>query len=253
MDKRPPAAPRLDQHREGWLPPRATPKEVSDDRRRAMTQPLHFNKPFYSVGHNWTCPACRIEILLDQSDQQISDKAASLNGEWRFVRTQFVRCRRCGEIAVTVGVYVPHSDATQAIPIPADRNYFAAKQTLFEQRILPWGTGKKYNDDDGVPAPIRADFEEAHAIRTLSPRASATLARRCMQAVIRDVYELPHARTLADELKAAKEKMEPDLWRAMDALRTVGNIGAHMERDMDTIVDVDPEEASKLLRGLELR
>ena len=32
------------------------------------------------------------------------------------------------------------------------------------------------------------------------------------------------------------------MWQAIDAVRSIGNIGAHMEKDINLIVDVDPEE-----------
>ena len=38
-------------------------------------------------------------------------------------------------------------------------------------------------------------------------------------------------------------------WAAIDAVRRVGNIGAHMEHDINVIVDVEPREA-ELLIGL---
>jgi len=39
---------------------------------------------------------------------------------------------------------------------------------------------------------------------------------------------------------------------AIDAVRTVGNIGAHMEKDVNLIVPVDPSEAQMLVGLLEL-
>jgi hypothetical protein len=44
-------------------------------------------------------------------------------------------------------------------------------------------------------------------------------------------------------------KCDPLVWDAMTAVREVGNIGAHMEREIDLIVDVEPDEA-QLLIGL---
>ena len=41
-------------------------------------------------------------------------------------------------------------------------------------------------------------------------------------------------------------------WLAIDGLRKIGNIGAHMENEIDRIVDVDPHEAQQLLRLIEL-
>jgi hypothetical protein len=42
------------------------------------------------------------------------------------------------------------------------------------------------------------------------------------------------------------------MWQAIDAIRTVGNIGAHMEKDIGVIIDVDPNEAGLLIRLIEV-
>jgi hypothetical protein len=34
-------------------------------------------------------------------------------------------------------------------------------------------------------------------------------------------------------------------------VRSIGNIGAHMEKDISVIIDVDPDEADSLLRLIE--
>jgi len=107
-----------------------------------------------------------------------------------------------------------------------------------EARVLP----------DYVPVPIRQDYYEACRIRDLSPKASATLARRCLQGMIRDFWGTKKAR-LKDEIDALEEKVDSDVWASIDAVRSVGNIGAHMEKDIDVIVAVEPGEA-QLLIGL---
>ena len=38
-----------------------------------------------------------------------------------------------------------------------------------------------------IPVPLREDYREACRVRDLSPKAAATLARRCLQGMIRDV------------------------------------------------------------------
>jgi hypothetical protein len=43
--------------------------------------------------------------------------------------------------------------------------------------------------------------------------------------------------------------VDGETWDAIDAVRKIGNIGAHMEADINVIVDVEPEEA-RLLIGL---
>ena len=107
-----------------------------------------------------------------------------------------------------------------------------------EAKVLP----------DYIPQPIQEDYYEACKIRDLSPKASATLARRCLQGMIRDFYGISKA-TLFDEIKELEAKVDQTVWESIDAVREVGNIGAHMKKDINIIVDVEPEEA-QLLIGL---
>ena len=101
---------------------------------------------------------------------------------------------------------------------------------------------------DYVPEAVISDYKEACLIAALSPKASATLARRCLQGMIRDFWAVKPGR-LVDEIKAIEGRVDADAWEAIEAVRHVGNIGAHMENDINVIVDVEPEEA-KLLIGL---
>ncbi len=39
-----------------------------------------------------------------------------------------------------------------------------------------------------------------------------------------------------------------DIWKALDATRKLGNIGAHMEQDIDKIIDIEPYEAESLIQ-----
>jgi hypothetical protein len=69
--------------------------------------------------------------------------------------------------------------------------------------------------------------------------------------MIRDFWGISKPR-LVEEIDAIKGKVDPDTWAAIDAVRKIGNIGAHMEKDINVIVDVDPEEAQKLIELIEL-
>lgn len=63
----------------------------------------------------------------------------------------------------------------------------------------------------------------------------------------------PFSKTrLIDEINAIEDKVDPLTWKSIDAVRKVGNIGAHMEKDINLIIEVDPEEASLLLELIEL-
>jgi Domain of unknown function (DUF4145) len=104
---------------------------------------------------------------------------------------------------------------------------------------------------DYVPPPILADYREACLIRDLSPKASATLSRRCLQGMIRDFWGVKKAR-LVDEIEAIKDKVAPATWSAIDAIRKIGNIGAHMEKDINLVIDVELEEAALLIGLIEM-
>ena len=69
--------------------------------------------------------------------------------------------------------------------------------------------------------------------------------------MIRDFWGI-RRKNLYTEISELKDKVPPDQWRVIDGLRRIGNIGAHMEADANTIVDIDPDEAKKLLRLIEL-
>lgn len=102
-----------------------------------------------------------------------------------------------------------------------------------------------------IPSAIREDYEEAYSIINLSPKASATLSRRCLQGMIRDFWNINKS-NLAESINCLQDKVSPSQWKAIDAVRSIGNIGAHMEKDINIIIDVEPLEAEKLLKLIEL-
>lgn len=120
------------------------------------------------------------------------------------------------------------------------------KNTEFQ--IYPQAIYEHY--PDYVPEAIRSDYEEACKIVDLSPKAAATLARRCLQGMIRDFWNI-HDSSLSKEIKQLESKVPSAQWCAIDAVRRIGNIGAHMEHDVNVIVDIDPGEAEKLLTLIE--
>ena len=102
-----------------------------------------------------------------------------------------------------------------------------------------------------IPKQILQDYQEACLIVDASPKASATLSRRCLQGAIRDFWKIAKA-NLKQEIEELKSRVDADTWTAIDTIRKVGNIGAHMEKDVNVIVDVGPDEAEKLLWLIEL-
>jgi len=187
-------------------------------------------------------------------------------------------CPYCGMVMSidrnTVTTYYPCFDSTSGIiEIPGRTTVLDSTVALTfykcpncnEYSIFVEGKGKKVTDVNSiirprstakqyppfVPPQIRTDYEEACAILHLSPKSSATLARRCLQGMIRDFWKITKD-TLYKEISALKELIQPDLWQALDDLRQLGNIGAHMEKDTNLIIDIDPGEAELLIQLIEL-
>lgn len=106
---------------------------------------------------------------------------------------------------------------------------------------------------DYIPEPIRNDYYEACSILSLSPKAAATLARRCLQGMIRNFWGITNKKTLNEEINDLKNqnKVDPSTIASIDAIREIGNIGAHMEKDVNIIVDIDEGEAELLIKLLE--
>jgi hypothetical protein len=97
-----------------------------------------------------------------------------------------------------------------------------------------------------VPEQIRNDIYEACRIERLSPKASATLIRRALQGMLRDFWQVKPGR-LVDEIKEIEPRVDPVTWQTIDSVRKIGNIGAHMEKDVNMIIDIDENEARLLI------
>ncbi|MFA5029399.1 MAG: DUF4145 domain-containing protein [Patescibacteria group bacterium] len=135
-------------------------------------------------------------------------------------------------------------DLSEAVHEYAD--VYGVGEILENWRLLPESEARTL--PDYIPEAIRKDYYEACRIRDLSSKASATLARRCLQGMIRNYWAIKRER-LQDEINDLEDKVDLDTWTSINAVRSVGNIGAHMERDINIIVDVEPGEA-QLLIGL---
>ena len=118
--------------------------------------------------------------------------------------------------------------------------------------LLPMSQSKP--QPDYIPAVLREDYLEACAVLPHSAKASATLSRRCLQGIVRDFWDIPAGKrgNLGAELSYIKGQVPADTWEGIQAIRSVGDIGAHMEKDVNYVVDVEPEEASLLIELIEM-
>jgi Domain of unknown function (DUF4145) len=158
------------------------------------------------------------------------------------LRSQVTVCPNpnCKEYTIVAGLHKETYENGRWIIIPSP---------FLTWHLKPQSNAKPF--PDYIPEPIRKDYEEAFLIRDLSPKASATLSRRCLQGIIRDYWGVSRNR-LVDEIADIQEKVDPLTWTAIDAVRKIGNIGAHMEKDINVIVDVEPREAKLLIDLIEI-
>jgi hypothetical protein len=162
---------------------------------------------------------------------------------FRLLQTVFIVCpnSKCREFTLEASLYNADTDQVG--------QWYAAGPVLQTWKLIPPSNAKPF--PDYIPPQIIQDYQEACLIADASPKASATLARRCLQGMIRDFWGVAK-RDLKTEIEELKGHLDPETWEAIDAIRKIGNIGAHMEKDVNVIIDVEPGEASKLLWLIEV-
>lgn len=191
----------------------------------------------------WKCPFCDQNATLTRPNVSTVEhhfSNGSKHGD-QIVKAEITVCpnSECAEYTLSIGLY-------EADSMGPGRWYCGTRVSSFQ--LIP--SSKAMVFPNYVPQAVLDDYNEACLIRDLSPKASATLARRCLQGIIRDFWNVTKPR-LIDEIAAVKDKVDPLTWAAIDAVRQIGNIGAHMEKDINVIIDVDPQEAGLLIGLIE--
>ncbi len=181
--------------------------------------------------HTFTCPFCNTKQSYNVPDGETTAeiKYAGNKGTITALKVMHFICNNgdCGKVII-VGKYTYNKQQVDISPRYVCREY-----------------------PDYIPQQIRDDYREATMIIDLSPKAAATLLRRCLQGMIHNFWNIKE-KNLNCEITALKDKVSPSLWKALDGLRKMGNIGAHMENDVNLIIDIDNAEAAKLKKLIEL-
>lgn len=211
---------------------------------------------------NFTCPHCGVaQIVTEVAESRFHDTAYV--GKYRemaghdkarslYIHGQVVRCANadCERLTVFVSLGAGGEGS--------HGRYLLNGSTFRTTRLYPPQSGKPF--PQGVPEPMLEDYNEAWSIIELSPKSSATLARRCLQAMIRDFCGIQE-RTLYQEIQTLEKKLEadelpkgvePETVAAMKVVKDKGNLGAHMTEVDGVIAGVDPGEAEQLLGLIEM-
>lgn len=197
------------------------------------------------MSFSWKCPYCNHTCTITQNNCATATHEFNLENKYNVplgVKTFVIVCPNpeCKEVFLKAFLFKSTSSNFYNPSSNPEKNW----------NLLPQSSSKTYSTSI-IPEVILNDYEEACLIKDLSPKASATLARRCLQGMIRDFWKVKE-KNLFEEIKAIEGKIEPEVWEAIDSIRSLGNIGAHMEKDINIIVDVEPDEAQLLINLLEM-
>ena len=203
---------------------------------------------------NWKCPYCG-------HAQIVTDKTFAVND----IRIQNDLSKH-GKIGGQITSIVCSNDDCKEITLAFSLcevayrgvDWYLTKNKHYSWQLLPESTAKP--QPDYIPQPIVENYHQACRIRDLSANASAAMSRRCLQGMIRDFCGIAFP-TLAKEINKLRAQVDEgkgpqgvnhDTMDAIDHVRSIGNIGAHMEKDINLILDVEPAEAQALIDLIEL-
>jgi len=202
------------------------------------------------TAYSWTCPFCQRPVTI-RSETDISSDKTELRIDnsdgLRLAQARFIVCPnpKCRKISFDVELYSANYTSTGYSRVFRKRTLLNSWQLIPESKAMSFPSY--------IPPAILGDYNEACLILNKSPKAAATLARRCLQGIIRDFWQVKiKSGRLSDEIKEIESKVDPKTLEAIDSVRSVGNIGAHMEQDINLIVDIEPKEADLLVGLIEI-
>jgi hypothetical protein len=123
--------------------------------------------------------------------------AEYLSADWEFVNFYVNACYSCNGFSVWVG---------RDLVYPVSVSVIEAHEMM--------------------PAPIKADFDEAGAILNDSPRGAAALARLCIQKLVIELGGDGNNLN-ADIAELVKKGLEVEVQQALDVVRVIGNNAVH--------------------------
>lgn len=180
------------------------------------------------------CPHCQTEFFEAWSETKLSiSNRARMDfggGDYRALdpRAQVATCPSC--LAPTVRLRIEDTGSPEAAP---------------DVQVYPRG-GAFPPPPPEIPQVIAQDYIEANEVLSISPKASAALSRRCLQAILsahgytgRDLMRQVEAVIAETDTTKA---LPTSLRESVDAIRNFGNFSAHPISDQTTLQVIDVEE-----------
>ena len=207
----------------------------------------------------WQCPYCGyFQVLQENSNFRNKESSSDYDlvsiskyGEIGF-RLCSIACLnpKCKELSLEIDL-AKTVDSHEQFGVKSFTNTIKSWSLMPDSRAKP--------QPDYIPQNIREGYNEACKIADLSPRASAVLARRCLEAMIKDFCKIKSSKNLAKMIKEVEEKantipgITEELIEAIDRIRTRGNIAAHIQQPTNELTDsISKEDAYLLIELLEM-
>jgi len=185
------------------------------------------------------CPHCNIHIHENRSQQTIGSDNS------RYWGVFYQNCPSCSNLIIWLA-------CKDKVAID-DYQHIHFKDEDIRYVVLP--TSSVRTVPPQVPEAISQDFIESASIVDVSPKASATLSRRCLQHILIDAAKVNPKSNLDQQIQEAidKRNMPSYIVDMLDSVRMIGNFGAHPNKSLTTglIIDVEPEEANHNLYVVE--
>jgi len=188
------------------------------------------------------CPHCTVEVDSQFKENYIGDDS---DGYWSFFQ---MKCPNpeCNRIILEL------AKGENCTLIPGELEIIQdIKYRIF---VNPIASARKPVPQE-VDQIFAKDYKEACLILSFSPKASAALSRRCLQNVLREKANIKNSNLSKEIQEVIDRKLLPSyLLDDIDAVRNIGNFGAHPIKSTSTgeIVEVETGEAEWLLEVLEL-
>lgn len=192
---------------------------------------------------SFDCRHCEVVYVTEEFDVSLCGKYgpkgySAPDADMRYWAIRGTKCPKCKRFEFRLAF---HSHATSL-------EGMLNAEASGERQIYPTSSRRLPPE---VPSDYRSDFDEAAAVLSISPRASAALSRRALQRLIRD--KIGKKNTLADEITALLDSnmLPSSLRETVDMVRHLGNFGAHPVTDAaGVLLDVEEGEADLMLEIL---
>jgi len=160
----------------------------------------------------------------------------------------------CGATEVAVDAGSPPVSRKKAEEGERRGARYDLTNSFFSARLLPpEGHGKKEFNVSSVPDAIFRDYDEACRLLKVSPCASATYARRCLQGMVRKKFKLKPGK-LQNEIKTLSSMngtVRQEVIEALERARKIGKFRAMPDDDVKVLVEVGYEEARQTIGVIE--